>query len=145
TPRKKHPVLRTRQMTLPPFARGRTALGMTAAAAEGRFELQVCQRCAAVQSPPRDACHRCLSSQLKWTQQDGAGELISETVLHHSNDPFYRERLPWRLGLVRLDGGPTVIAHLHGDVASLPLHGASEPPPSSTSVPVHVGARLARA
>jgi len=21
-------------------------------------------------------------------------------VLHHSNDPFYRERLPWRLGLV---------------------------------------------
>ena len=44
-PRKKNPVLRTRQMNLPPWARGRTALGMTAAAAEGRFELQVCQRC----------------------------------------------------------------------------------------------------
>ena len=60
-PRRKNPVLRTRQMNLPPFARGRTALGMTAAAAEGRFELQVCRRCQAVQYPPRDACHRCLS------------------------------------------------------------------------------------
>ena len=142
-PRKKNPVLRTRQMNLPPFARGRTALAMTAAAAEGRFELQVCQRCAAVQYPPRDACHRCLSAQLRWTAQNGAGELISKTVLHHSNDPFYRERLPWRLGLVRLDAGPTVIVHLHGDVLSPPpfIAGAAPAP----SVRVHVGARLDRA
>jgi len=119
-PRRKNPVLRTRQMNLPPFARGRTALGMTAAAAEGRFALQVCQRCRAVQYPPRDACHVCVSAELKWTPQDGGGELLSETVLHHSNDPFYRERLPWRLGLVRLAAGPTVIVHLHGDVPSPP-------------------------
>ncbi len=131
-PRKKNPVLRTRQMNLPPFARGRTALGMTAAAAEGRFELQVCERCAAVQYPPRDACHRCLSPELSWTPQAGVGELLSETVLHHSNDPFYRERLPWRLGLVRLDSGPTVIVHLHGDVGAAPAK-------------VRVGARLDRA
>ncbi len=162
-PRKKNPVLRTRQMNLPPFARGRTALGMTAAAAEGRFELQVCQRCKAVQYPPRDACVRCLSPELKWTPQQGGGELLSETVLHHSNDPFYRERLPWRLGLVRLDAGPTVIVHLHGDVASPPpwrpgagstltagstpapfvRRAADMPPPPA--VRVHVGARLDRA
>jgi NAD(P)-dependent dehydrogenase (short-subunit alcohol dehydrogenase family) len=41
-------VLRTRQMNLPPWSRGRVALGLTAAAAEGRFELQVCQQCQAV-------------------------------------------------------------------------------------------------
>jgi NAD(P)-dependent dehydrogenase (short-subunit alcohol dehydrogenase family)/uncharacterized OB-fold protein len=134
--RRKNPVLRTRQMNLPPWARGRTALGMTAAAAEGRFELQVCKRCQAVQYPPRDACHRCLSPELKWTPQSGAGELLAETVLHHSNDPFYRERLPWRLGLVQLDVGPTVIVHLHGDVAS---------PLTPKPVRVHVGARLDRA
>ncbi|MEO5845567.1 MAG: SDR family NAD(P)-dependent oxidoreductase, partial [Caldimonas sp.] len=157
-PRRKNPVLRTRQMNLPPFARGRTALGMTAAAAEGRFELQVCQRCRAVQYPPRDACHRCLSSQLKWMAQTGAGELLSETVLHHSNDPFYRERLPWRLGLVRLDAGPTVIVHLHGDVAAPPpwsgdvasppqplADGGSSLPPAASAVRVRVGARLDRA
>ena len=119
-------------MNLPPWARGRTALGMTAAAAEGRFELQVCQRCQAVQYPPREACHRCLSSLLKWTTQAGTGELLSETVLHHSNDSFYRERLPWRLGLVRLDAGPTAIVHLHGDVGA---------PPAK----VRVGVRLDRA
>jgi NAD(P)-dependent dehydrogenase (short-subunit alcohol dehydrogenase family) len=41
-------------------------------------------------------------------------------VLHHSNDLFFRERLPWRLGLVRLDAGPAVVAHLHGDVRPAP-------------------------
>src|SRR3954447_21076534 len=143
-PRRKNPVLRTRQMNLPPFARGRTALGMTAAAAEGRFALQVCQRCKAVQYPPRDVCHVCLSPELKWTPQDGAGELLSETVLPHSNDPFYRERLPWRLGLVRLDVGPTVIVHLHGDVPSPPafLADRSATPAGGR---VHVRARLDRA
>jgi NAD(P)-dependent dehydrogenase (short-subunit alcohol dehydrogenase family) len=41
-------------------------------------------------------------------------------VLHHSNDLFFRERLPWRLGLVRLDCGPTVVAHLHERVGPAP-------------------------
>ena len=139
-PRRKNPVLRTRQMNLPPWARGRTALGMTAAAAEGRFELQVCQRCQAVQYPPRDACHRCLSPRAEVDAAVAApASCSSETVLHHSNDPFYRERLPWRLGLVRLDAGPTVIVHLHGDVA------VAAATPRQAAVRVHVGARLDRA
>ena len=103
-PKRKNPVLRTRLPTLPPGQRGRVALGMTAAAAEGRFELQVCDDCGAVQYPPREACHRCLSTALKWREQSGEGELLSQTMLAHSNDLFFRERLPWRLGLVRLDG-----------------------------------------
>lgn len=119
-PKRKNPVLRTRQMNLPPWARGRIALGLTAAAAVGRFELQACQDCGAVQYPPREACHRCLSPRLRWQPQDGAGELIALTTLHHSNDLYFRERLPWRLGLVKLDAGPTVVAHLHGDVAAAP-------------------------
>ncbi|MBL0419224.1 SDR family NAD(P)-dependent oxidoreductase [Ramlibacter sp. AW1] len=131
-PKRKNPVLRTRQMNLPPWARGRVALGMTAAAAEGRFELQVCQQCQAVQYPPREACHRCLSAQLKWRPQDGQGTLLADTRLHHSNDLFFRERLPWRLGIVQLDAGPTVIVHLHDEVAAPPQR-------------VHVGARIDRA
>ena len=43
-------------------------------------------------------------------------ESLAQTVLHHSNDLFFRERLPWRLGLVKLDCGPTVVAHLHAAV-----------------------------
>jgi len=131
-PKRKNPVLRTRQMNLPPWARGRVALGMTAAAAEGRFELQVCKDCSAVQYPPREACHRCLSARLQWRAQSGEGTLLGTTTLHHSNDPFFRERLPWRLGLVQLAAGPSVIVHLHGEVGEAPA-------------PVKVGARLDRA
>ena len=131
-PRRKNPVLRTRQMNVPPGARSRVALGMTAAAAQGRFALQVCADCAAVQYPPREACHACLSPRLPWREQSGLGTLVAETVLHHSNDLFFRERLPWRLGLVHLESGPTVMVHLHGDVGAAPQ-------------PVRVGARLDRA
>lgn len=119
-PGRKNPILKTRQPTQPPGSRSRVALGLTAAAALGRFELQVCRACEAVQYPPREACHRCLSGRLQWREQDGAGELISETILRHSNDLFFRERLPWRLGMVRLDVGPTVVAHLHGDCPTAP-------------------------
>ncbi len=119
-PKRKNPVLRTRQATLPPTTRSRVALGMTAAAAEGRFELQECVECGTVQYPPREACVSCLSAELAWREQAGDGELISETRLQHSNDLFFRERLPWRLGLVRLDRGPAVVAHLHGDIAPAP-------------------------
>jgi NAD(P)-dependent dehydrogenase (short-subunit alcohol dehydrogenase family)/uncharacterized OB-fold protein len=131
-PRRKNPILRTRQPILPPWQRSRVALGMTAAAAEGRFELQVCPACGTTQYPPREACVRCLSTELHWRERSGAGELIAQTLLQHSHDEYFRERVPWRLGMVKLDDGPTVVVHLHGDV----------PAPSAR---VRVGARLDKA
>ena len=131
-PKRKNPILHTRQMNLPPWARSRVAMGLTVAAAEGRFELQVCEDCATVQYPPREACCACVSPRLKWRPQSGAGQLLATTTLHHSNDLFFRERLPWRLGLVHLDAGPTLMVHLHGDVGDKPQR-------------VTVGARLDRA
>src|SRR5678815_4912175 len=82
----------------------------------GRFELQQCKDCGTVQYPPREACQKCLSVRLQWKSLPDGGELLARTVLHHSNDLFFRERLPWHLGLVKLDCGPTVVAHLHGSV-----------------------------
>jgi NAD(P)-dependent dehydrogenase (short-subunit alcohol dehydrogenase family)/uncharacterized OB-fold protein len=128
-PRRKNPVLRTPHPLLPPGGRSRAALGLTAAAAIGRFELQVCAECGAVQYPPSEVCRRCLVGALRWREQSGLGELLSETAVHVSHDPFFRERVPWRLGLVRLDAGPTAVVHLHS---------GCEPPPSR----VRVGARL---
>jgi NAD(P)-dependent dehydrogenase (short-subunit alcohol dehydrogenase family)/uncharacterized OB-fold protein len=117
---RRSPVPPASPLVLPPSGRSRVALGLTAAACLGRFELQVCRDCATVQYPPREACHRCLSPRLDWTLQSGEGELISQTTLAHSNNEYFRERLPWRLGMVRLDCGPTVVTHLHGDVALAP-------------------------
>lgn len=131
-PKRKNPILRTRQPMLPPGLRSRAALGLTAAAALGRFELQVCASCKAVQYPPREACHRCLSDKLIWTLQDGAGELLAATSVHVSHDLFFRERMPWQLAMIRLDCGPTVVAHLHAGCPPAPAR-------------VRVGARLDKA
>ena len=119
-PKRKNPVLRSRAPTLPPAIRSRVAHGLTAAAARGAFALQVCAQCGTVQYPPREACLKCLSTQLPWRDQDGAGELLSSTVLRTSQELFFRERTPWRLGLVKLDAGPTVVAHLQADVGDAP-------------------------
>ncbi len=123
--KRKNPTRRTPLPTVPPGARSRIALGLTAAAAQGRLALQVCRDCGAVQYPPREVCGACLSERLDWRNQAGAGELISDTVLRHSNELYFRERLPLRLGSVRLDAGPTLIAFVHG---------ACPPPPARVRV-----------
>lgn len=116
-PPKKNPQKRTLSPTRPPEARSRAALGLTAAAAEGRFALQVCAACGSVQYPPRDACSTCLSVDLPWRDIDPHGDLLAETTVRTSTNLYFRERAPWRLGSVKLNAGPVILCHLHGDVA----------------------------
>ncbi len=114
-PKRKNPLRRTRLPLSPQGVRSRTAHGLTAAAAEGRFALQVCLDCNAVIYPPRDACPSCLSARLPFRDVDNGGMLMAETTVQTSTDPYFRERTPWRVGTVKLDAGPVVVAHLHGD------------------------------
>ena len=112
-PKSKQPSHRVPAPTLPPAARSPVALGLTEFAAQGRLALQVCGDCGTVHYPPQEACRKCLSDRLEWRPQDGAGELISDTILHHSNEPYFRAHLPLRVGSVRLDVGSTAIAFVH--------------------------------
>ena len=114
-PKRKNPLQRTRLPLSPQGVRSRTAHGLTAAAAEGRFALQVCLDCNTVIYPPRDACPSCLSARIPFRDVDRGGTLIAETTVQTSTDPYFRERTPWRVGTVKLDAGPVVVAHLHGD------------------------------
>ncbi len=114
-PGKKDPTRRTRLPTRPPGNRSREAHGLTAMAAAGRFALQTCERCGTVQYPPRQICGRCLADRLEWRDVPDGGRLIAETTLAHSNDLFFRDRLPWRLGVVAADAGPSIVAHLAED------------------------------
>ena len=116
-PPKKNPQIRTRVPTRPSHFRSRAALGIAAAAAEGRFMLQVCADCGVVQYPPRDACCGCLSVELPWQDVSSTGRLIAETTVRTSTNTYFRERTPWRVGTVRLAIGPSVICHIHGDLA----------------------------
>ncbi|MGB5626984.1 MAG: SDR family NAD(P)-dependent oxidoreductase, partial [Woeseiaceae bacterium] len=116
-PPKKNPQKRTVVPTLPPFARSRRALAFTAAAAEGRFVLQRCRDCDSVCYPAREMCPKCWSMALHWEDMPDGGQLIAETTLRSSINTYFRERMPWRIGTIALDGGPSVLAHVHGDVS----------------------------
>jgi NAD(P)-dependent dehydrogenase (short-subunit alcohol dehydrogenase family)/uncharacterized OB-fold protein len=116
-PKRKNPLQRTRLPLSPQGVRSRAAHGLTAAAAEGRFALQVCLDCNTVIYPPRDACPSCLSARLLFRDVANGGVLVAETTVQTSTDPYFRERTPWRVGSVKLDAGPVVVAHLHADTA----------------------------
>lgn len=115
-PPEKNPQSRTRLPTLPPYSRSRKGIAFSAAAAEGRLALQVCGGCEHVSYPAREACSKCWSMDLLWRDIDDGGTLIAETTLRTSINSYFRERMPWRIGTVQLDAGPTVLAHIHGDV-----------------------------
>lgn len=114
-PPRKDPQKRTLSPTRPPEARSRASLGLSAAAAEGRFALQVCSECSTVQYPPRDACSNCIGSDLLWQDIKPTGQLLAETVIQTSSKLYFRERAPWRMGSVKLDAGPVVLCHIHSD------------------------------
>ena len=116
-PPRKNPLSRTRLPLLPPSARSRKAKGLTLAAATGRFMLQCCAECGTYTYPPRDACSRCLSATLPFIDAPARGTLLSETSVEVTSDSYFREHMPWRVGLVQLDCGPSVVTHLHGDCA----------------------------
>src|SRR4029077_20228517 len=105
-PKRKDPLKRTRLPLRPQGVRSRTAHGLTAAAAEGRFALQVCADCSTVIYPPRDACPSCLSACLPFRDVARGGPLIAETTIRTSTDSYFRERTPWRVGAIKLDAGP---------------------------------------
>lgn len=114
-PKRKDPLKRTQAPTLPPGNRSREAQGLTAMAAQGRFALQVCADCSRVQYPPRQICVDCLGDELQWSDVANTGTLLAETTLQHSNDLFFADRLPWRLGIVAMDAGPSAVVHLGED------------------------------
>ncbi len=116
-PPRKNPQRRSRVATIPPRPRSRVALAFSARAARGEFQLQVCADCGAVAYPPRDACARCWSVDLRWQPMEPAGELLALSVLDSSTNVYFRQRMPWRVGTVRLAADVSVLAHVHSDVA----------------------------
>ena len=74
----------------------------------GRLALQACERCAAVQFPPEDACRSCGSFELGTRAVSGRGTVESVAVVHHAVHPLLRRRVPYAVALVGLEGAPHV-------------------------------------
>lgn len=112
-PGNKNPLARTRQPTLPPQTRSRRAHLLTQAAAEGRFALPRCNSCGTYSAPARDCCPNCLAGEFSLGDVSRRGTVLSLTDAEVPFLNYFRERAPWRVALVQLDCGPTVLAHAH--------------------------------
>jgi uncharacterized OB-fold protein len=122
---KKNPLHRTRRPLLPPGQRSRTAHLLTAAAAEGRFALPCCTACGRFAWPMPEACPACLGDMALAPAMPGA-RVLSATTAEVPADAYFRERSPWRVGLVQMDCGPQALVHLSpgagmGDAVRLAL------------------------
>jgi uncharacterized OB-fold protein len=115
---KRNPLLPLHPALTPPRWRSREGLALTAAAARGRFVLQCCVACGAVQYPPREACFQCLSVDLPWCAVPDGGVLAAVSVVRISGDPYFRRLTPWPVGTVVMDAGPRVVAHLCDGLAA---------------------------
>lgn len=122
---KKNPLHRTRRPLLPPGQRSRAAHLLTAAAAEGRFALPCCTACGRFAWPMPEACPACLGDMGLQAAPQGA-RVLSATTAEVPADAYFRERGPWRVGLVQMNAGPQALVHLSpaagmGDAVRLSL------------------------
>lgn len=108
----------TSTTALPPSARSAAAAGLSTAAKQGKFSLQVCSACQTVQYPPRDVCCHCLHDDLPWQAVPNGATVVASSTLHHSNEPYFQGQLPWRIGTAKLDCGPVAIVHLKDHLQS---------------------------
>lgn len=109
---RKNPALRTRQPLLPPGLRSRAALGLAVAAGEGRFVLPRCTACSRFAWPIPELCPHCLG-EIALAAAPHWATVLGATTAEVPADPYFRERAPWRVGLVQMEAGPSAVAHLH--------------------------------
>lgn len=84
------------------------------AAHEGKLVVQSCDACHDVRFPPSPVCPKCLSGAQSWTPVSGTGTLESWVDFHRAYWNGYKDDLPYRVCLVRLDEGPLLVSNLVG-------------------------------
>jgi len=85
------------------------------AAKKHKLVVQTCNACGKHHFPPAPSCSNCLSDDQSWTPTGGHGTLESWIDFHHGYWAGFREALPYRVCLVRLDEGPLLISNLPMD------------------------------
>ena len=79
--------------------------------------LQVCGACGDAHIPESPVCPRCLGAEQSWQPSSGKGTLESWADFHRAYWHGFKDDLPYRTCLVRLDEGPLIISNLVGDEA----------------------------
>jgi uncharacterized OB-fold protein len=63
-----------------------------------------CGKCGTVLLPPKPMCTKCLSTNLEWIELEGAGKLLTYTVIHVAPVQF-QSLAPYSVGIVELKNG----------------------------------------
>ena len=71
---------------------------------EKRLMAAKCNECGTVLLPPKPMCTKCLSTNLKWIELEGAGKLLSYTVIYIAPEQF-QSITPYTVGIVELQKG----------------------------------------
>ena len=84
-----------------------------AAAAERVLVRPVCADCGRNFFSPQIACPACLSENWSYLPSSGRGTVYSATVVHKAPSPEFE--VPYRLAVVELEEGWSMLANLVGD------------------------------
>jgi uncharacterized OB-fold protein len=71
---------------------------------EKRLMAAKCNKCGTVLLPPKPMCTNCLSTNLKWIKLEGAGKLVSYTIIYVAPEQF-QSLAPYTVGIVELKNG----------------------------------------
>jgi uncharacterized protein len=88
-----------------------------AAIDDGEFVLVKCVNCGARSALAR-SCVQCASTDFEWSTASRSGTIISFSVFHRALHPFFADKIPYNVVLVRLDDGPELFMNVRGVQAS---------------------------
>jgi uncharacterized OB-fold protein len=71
---------------------------------EKRLMAAKCNECGTVLLPPKPMCTSCLSTNLRWIELEGAGKLLSYTVIYVAPEQF-QSITPYTVGIVEFKNG----------------------------------------
>ena len=83
-----------------------------AAAKQGPLVLQHCPACGDRRFPPTPVCPQCLAGDQDWVEASGNGTLESWIDMHRAYWDGFKDALPYRVCLVRLEEGPVLVSNL---------------------------------
>ena len=88
--------------------------GWWEAAADHRLVVQRCAACGTTRHPPGPVCPRCRSAASEWATLPGTGRVYTYTVVRQAFIPSLRDRIPYVVIAVELDGagGARLVSNL---------------------------------
>jgi uncharacterized OB-fold protein len=72
----------------------------------GSIQIQKCDDCGHTQQPPDDVCYGCQGTNLAFAEMPGTGRVESAVLVHHPIHPALKERVPYVIAVVSVDGAP---------------------------------------